>query len=133
MKYRGFRHVYQLDGGIIEYARQASQEGLPNKFHGVNFVFDERLGERISDDVISSCHQCSAPADTHINCANEACHLLFIQCPSCRDTFQGCCSAECHDFIQLPKEEQKQLRQHITFNGTHHAKSRPGMLKTNNE
>lgn len=129
MKYRGFRHVYQLDGGIIEYARQTAREGLPNKFHGKNFVFDERLGERISDEVIAECHQCGSPADTHINCANEACHLLFIQCPECRDQYEGCCSAECRDFIRLPKEEQKRLRTERVFNGTHHAKSRPGMLR----
>src|SRR6187401_226618 len=89
MKYRGFLNVCQLDGGIIEYARQTEQQGLPNKFIGKNFVFDERLGERISDDVISTCHQCGVPNDHHTNCANDACHLLFIQCSSCADLYEG--------------------------------------------
>jgi UPF0176 protein len=128
MRYRGFEHVYQLDGGIIEYARQAEALGLPNKFHGKNFVFDERLGERISDEVIATCHQCGSPGDHHVNCANDACHLLFIQCPTCSEMYNGCCSAECRDFLTLPEEERKAQRKMRVFNGTHFSKSRPGML-----
>jgi UPF0176 protein len=84
MLYRGFKEVYQLEGGIIKYANDIKEKGLPNKFHGKNFVFDERLGESISGDVISKCHQCGKPADTHTNCANAECHLLFIQCDECK-------------------------------------------------
>ncbi|MDX1408098.1 MAG: rhodanese-related sulfurtransferase, partial [Saprospiraceae bacterium] len=90
LKARGFKDVYQLDGGIIEYARQVELEGLPNKFLGKNFVFDERMGERIGEEVIAHCHQCGAKADTHVNCANDACHILFIQCVACRDKYRGC-------------------------------------------
>jgi UPF0176 protein len=124
LKSRGFQNVYQLDGGIIEYARQVEQRGLPNKFKGKNFVFDERLGERISEEVISVCHQCGEPADTHTNCANDACHLLFIQCESCRDKHNGCCSQKCADFIQLPEEEQRIRRKTEEFNGTKFGKGR---------
>jgi UPF0176 protein len=124
LKSRGFQNVYQLDGGIIEYARQVEQRGLPNKFKGKNFVFDERLGERISEEVISVCHQCGEPADTHTNCANDACHLLFIQCESCRDKHTGCCSQKCADFIQLPEEEQRLRRKTEEFNGTKFGKGR---------
>lgn len=109
-KHKGFKNVFQLEGGIIEYARQVSAKGLENKFLGKNFVFDHRRGERISKDVISHCHQCGTPCDTHENCANEACHLLFIQCESCAEAMQHCCSIECKEIIQLPYEEQKQLR-----------------------
>jgi predicted sulfurtransferase len=56
-KHQGFEKVYQLDGGIIEYAREAKKKGLKNKFRGKNFVFDERMGERISEEIISQCHQ----------------------------------------------------------------------------
>ena len=129
MKHRGYKNIYQLDGGIIEYTRQAESQGLPNKFVGKNFVFDERLGERISDDVVSVCHQCGTPADHHTNCANDACHLLFVQCSACAEKYSGCCSVECHEFIQLPKEDQKFLRKEKSFNGTHFSKSRPGMLQ----
>ena len=57
-KHKGFKQVYQLEGGIIEYARQVEQLKLENKFKGKNFVFDHRRGERISEDIISNCHQC---------------------------------------------------------------------------
>ena len=123
-KHRGFEKVYQLDGGIIEYARQAEEQGLPNKFKGKNFVFDERMGERISDDIISKCHQCSTPNDDHTNCANEACHILFIQCISCSDQYEGCCSEKCRDFKRLPQEEQDLLKPTMTFNGTLSGKGR---------
>lgn len=109
-KHKGFKNVYQLEGGIIEYARQVESEGLENKFRGKNFVFDERRGERISDEVISNCHQCGAPCDTHSNCANVACNLLFIQCESCKKKTNNCCSSECEEIVALPFEEQKSLR-----------------------
>jgi UPF0176 protein len=113
MKHIGFKNVFQLDGGIIEYARQVKEQGLENKFIGKNFVFDERLGERISDDIISHCHQCGKPCDTHTNCKNDGCHLLFIQCDECAKMFNGCCSRECKDIIELPEEHQKEIRRGI--------------------
>ena len=109
-KHRGFAKVYQLDGGIIEYARQVKDQGLENKFVGKNFVFDERLGERISEEIIAQCHQCGAPCDTHTNCKNVACNLLFIQCEACAEKMEGTCSAECQEFIHLPEEEQREQR-----------------------
>jgi UPF0176 protein len=93
----GFAHVHHLEGGIINYARQIKAEGLPSAFKGKNFVFDERMGERITEDVLSQCHQCGAPCDSHTNCLNDGCHLLFIQCPSCAEQFQGCCTQLCAD------------------------------------
>jgi UPF0176 protein len=113
MKHRGFKNVFQLDGGIIEYARQVKEQGLENKFIGKNFVFDERLGERISDDIISVCHQCGKPCDTHTNCKNDGCHLLFIQCSECAAGFNGCCSAACKEIIALPASVQKEIRSGI--------------------
>lgn len=109
-KHKGFKNVYQLEGGIIEYTRQVKEEQLENKFLGQNFVFDERRAERISEDVIASCHQCGNPFDVHTNCANEACHLLFIQCPSCKAEMDNCCSSNCKEISALPYEEQKELR-----------------------
>lgn len=113
MLHKGFKNVFHLEGGIIHYTNQVKQKGLPNKFIGKNFVFDERLGERITNDIIARCHQCGKPCDTHVNCANDACHLLFLQCSECRQTFEGCCSQECLDFIHLPMEKQKELRKGI--------------------
>ncbi|MCB0635086.1 MAG: rhodanese-related sulfurtransferase [Lewinella sp.] len=122
--HRGFRQVFMIDGGIIEYTRQCEREGLENKFLGKNFVFDERLGERISEDVVARCHQCGAPCDTHVNCANDACHLLFIQCEACASHYQHCCSEQCRDFLALPEEERMQLRPTMAFNGTKFGKGR---------
>ncbi len=113
MLHRGFRNVFHLEGGIIQYSHQVKEKGLSNKFHGKNFVFDQRLGERITDEIIATCHQCGKPADIHVNCVNDACHLLFIQCEECRTTYEGCCSTGCRDFIHLPPEEQKRLRSGI--------------------
>jgi UPF0176 protein len=115
-KHKGFKNVFQLEGGIIEYARQVKDQDLENKFIGKNFVFDHRRGERISEDIIANCHQCGNPCDTHVNCANEACHLLFIQCRECARKMQDCCSDTCSAIIQLPYEKQKELR-----SGTHNS------------
>ena len=109
-KHKGFKNVYQLEGGIIEYARQVNDQDLENKYLGQNFVFDDRRAERISDDVIANCHQCGNSFDAHTNCANEACHLLFIQCDSCKSEMDNCCSTNCQEIYKLPYEEQKALR-----------------------
>jgi UPF0176 protein len=109
-KHNGFKNVFQLEGGIINYVRQIEAQGLENKFIGKNFVFDQRRSERISEDVISNCHQCGEPADMHTNCANEACHLLFIQCDNCKEKMNNCCSTNCMEIIELSYEEQKALR-----------------------
>ncbi|SEF81281.1 UPF0176 protein [Halpernia humi] len=109
-KHQGFKNVFQLEGGIIEYARQIKEEAIPSKFIGKNFVFDNRLGERITDDIIAQCHQCGKPCDNHTNCANDACHLLFIQCDDCKAVMENCCSSKCLETIHLPEEEQVKLR-----------------------
>lgn len=110
MLHNGFKNVFHLEGGIINYANVVKQNNLPNKFKGKNFVFDGRLGERIGSNIIAKCHQCGEPADNHVNCLNEGCHLLFIQCENCRVKFEGCCSKECKSIMQLPEEERKELR-----------------------
>jgi UPF0176 protein len=110
MKYKGFENVYHLEGGIIKYARDVQANSLENKFRGVNFVFDERMAERVSDEVIAHCHQCGEAFDVHTNCANLACHILFIQCDSCKEKYENCCSEECQSIIHLPIEEQRTLR-----------------------
>lgn len=129
MLHQGFSNVYHIEGGIIHYAQTAKEQGLENKFIGKNFVFDERRGERISEEIISNCHQCGAPCDTHVNCENQACHLLFIQCDDCKAKMKGCCSEPCMERVMLPEEIQKELRKgqdkgQMIFN-----KSREGRLR----
>jgi UPF0176 protein len=110
MLHKGFKNVFHLEGGIINYAKQIKDKALDSKFLGKNFVFDNRLGERITQDVIAHCHQCGKPCDTHTNCANNGCHLLFIQCADCAATYQGCCSTACKETIDMPVERQKEIR-----------------------
>ncbi|MGK2864786.1 MAG: rhodanese-related sulfurtransferase [Chitinophagaceae bacterium] len=129
MLHQGFKNVFHLEGGIIQYANQVKEKALVNKFHGKNFVFDQRLGERITDEIIARCHQCGKPADTHVNCINDACHLLFIQCDECKEKFENCCSIECRNFIHLPEELQKELRKGIDKGRNVFNKSRDRILK----
>ena len=109
-KHKGFKDVNQLKGGIIDYAHQVEDEDLNSRFKGSNFVFDERLGEHISGEIISECHQCGKKCETHVNCVNDECHLLFIQCDECREKYEGACSPECQHVASLSKQEQKALR-----------------------
>ncbi|MCP1995090.1 rhodanese-related sulfurtransferase [Flavobacterium sp. HSC-61S13] len=132
-KHKGFQNVYQLEGGIIEYTRQIKEEGLQSKFIGKNFVFDHRLGERITDDIIANCHQCGQPCDTHVNCANEACHLLFIQCDDCAEKMHHCCSDECVAVIQLPEDEQRAMRRGVQKGNLIFKKGKSDALKFKNE
>jgi UPF0176 protein len=124
LKHHGFEDVNQLYGGIIEYSKQIKEQNLVSKFKGKNFVFDERLGEQITDDILSNCHQCGNPCNTHTNCANVQCHLLFIQCQECSKKMNGCCSNNCVEVISLPEETQIQLRKGTTKDSTKEYKER---------
>lgn len=131
--HNGFKNVFHLEGGIINYTQQIKQNGLTSKFIGKNFVFDERLGERITEDIIAKCHQCGKPADTHTNCLNDGCHLLFIQCEDCSRQYEGCCSKECMYTIYIPDERRKELRKGVdkgrnVFNKSRN-RLRPGLDK----
>ena len=111
--HKGFKNVFHLEGGIVNYAKQVKEKQLASKFIGKNFVFDNRLGEKITDDIIATCHQCGKPCDTHTNCKNNGCHLLFIQCNECASAYDGCCSEECKETIHMPAERQEQIRKGI--------------------
>jgi UPF0176 protein len=128
-KHQGFKNVYQLEGGIINYAKQIKEEGIESKFIGKNFVFDHRLGERITADIVSQCHQCGKPCDNHTNCENEGCHLLFIQCDDCKAIMENCCSVECQETIHLPIDEQIKLRRGITNGNKIFRKGKSDKLK----
>jgi UPF0176 protein len=109
LKHQGFQDVNQLHGGILEYARQIKHLNLESNFIGKNFVFDERLGESVNGEVISHCHQCGKLCDVHTNCANELCHLLFIQCPECAEKYQKCCSSECAEVRNASEQVKEQF------------------------
>ena len=129
MLHNGFKNVFHLEGGIINYVNQVRAEGLDNRFVGKNFVFDDRLGERISPDVIAHCHQCGKPCDTHVNCVNDACHLLFIQCDECREKNEQCCSHECREYIHLSPEAKREKRKEFRKGHNIFNKSRASLQK----
>ncbi len=117
LRHRGFKNVFQLKGGVINYVRQVREKGLESKFIGKNFVFDERMGERITPHVIAKCHQCGQAADTHVNCAWDPCRKLFIQCDECHSTYQACCSDQCkHNLLSTtPNTLVESIRNHEVF------------------
>ena len=115
LKHHGFKDVNQLHGGILEYARNIKHLNLESNFIGKNFVFDERMGESVDGQVISHCHQCGKSCDVHLNCANELCHLLFIQCDECAQKFEHCCSFECRDLKNSSETEKQHLRHTMTL------------------
>jgi len=133
LRHKGFTNVNQLYGGIIEYAQQIKKANIPSRFIGKNFVFDERLGERISDEIISHCHQCGSVCDTHTNCANNDCHLLFIQCSVCSQEYNGCCSNECKT-VYLASDLEKlvyrrNLHEKYSQSKIFRSRLRPGLMK----
>ena len=130
--HHGFKNVKQLEGGVIQYAHDVKAQQLDSKFIGSNFVFDDRLEERITADVSSVCHQCGMACDTHTDCMNQACHILFIQCPDCKTAFNGCCSAACQEFAALPLEKQWRLRkdpEKVVSKTVHTARVKPRLTQ----
>lgn len=96
MKEKGFKEVYQLDGGVIAYGQQVGQDLWKGKL----FVFDDRLAIPIDEknpevESITTCTFCQKSSDTYFNCANTDCNNLFICCDSCIVEQQGCCCSEC--------------------------------------
>ncbi|KAF9944878.1 hypothetical protein BGZ72_001880 [Mortierella alpina] len=125
LKQKGFKDVKMLKGGITSYGRYI--KSTPDKkshFLGKNFTFDGRRGERITNDVISACHQCHTPHDDLTNCANARCHLLFIQCPSCRQKWANTCGPECHHAVETGTGPA------LSKPYDYHAQVRPGQLLT---
>lgn len=94
MKQEGFKEIYQLHGGIINYAHQ---EGGKH-FEGKCFVFDDRMAVEVNPEEsgpISRCEISGVPCDTYINCANMECNKLFLCAPKAALEMEGCCSEEC--------------------------------------
>jgi UPF0176 protein len=129
LKRQGFQDVNQLNGGIVNYARQIKQKDLPSRFKGVNFVFDDRLSERVTDDVIAQCHQCGTTCDRHVNCRFPGCNRLFLQCPQCEHAFAGCCSDECRTINQQPRDEQIRIQNQWEAQSPKFLRSRQRLLR----
>lgn len=82
MRERGFREVYQLDGGIVRYGEQFGDAGL---WEGSLYVFDRRMRLEFSPDAVTigRCARCEAPTSDFHNCANPACRELTLYCSGC--------------------------------------------------
>lgn len=98
MKNRGFKEVYQIDGGIVKYGETYADEGL---WEGSLYVFDGRKGTKFSDKAvdIGHCAACQARTSNYENCANLPCNKLALLCDACKGT--PACSAACRDTISV--------------------------------
>ncbi|KAI8361223.1 Rhodanese-like domain-containing protein [Mortierella sp. GBAus27b] len=123
LKQKGYKDVKMLKGGITSYGRWIrSNPEVKSHFVGKNFTFDGRRGERITQDVISTCHQCHSPHDHITNCANTRCHVLFIQCPNCRQKWSNTCGPECQEAVE------RKTGPGLSKPYDYHAQVRPGRL-----
>ncbi len=105
MKHNGFKNVKHIKGGIIDYAHRVKALGLQNKFRGKNFVFDERMGEKVGDEIIAVCQVCeTAKCDDYVHCKNTACHVLFICCEGCQKKLKGYCGRICNICDKFPRK-----------------------------
>ena len=82
MKNRGFKEVYQIDGGIVKYGEQYGDEGL---WEGSLYVFDKRMGVKFTDRAkdIGECIHCGDATSNFENCALKSCNQLVVMCESC--------------------------------------------------
>ncbi|RLV56201.1 rhodanese-related sulfurtransferase [Aeromicrobium phragmitis] len=89
MKQRGFREVYQLDGGIVRYGETFGDDGL---WEGSLYVFDGRIATDFSDHakIVGTCDRCAGPTKDVRDCVDVACVRQFARCDACMDTDPGC-------------------------------------------
>ncbi|WP_075433908.1 rhodanese-related sulfurtransferase [Buchnera aphidicola] len=102
LRNHGFSQVYHIYGGILCYLTQVKKYNLRNYFQGKVFVFDARLAKKVTNKIFSKCISCNQFTDrVHINCFNNFCHRLFIQCKVCSIKFDSCCSEKCQKKLFL--------------------------------
>ncbi len=90
------QEVYQIEGGIHRYIEQFPD----GHFKGTYYVFDGRIGVKVSDDILTNCDICSIPCDFYVNCMNGRCNKQFIACPECIEKHQECCSTTCKELVE---------------------------------
>ena len=99
---RGFKEVYQIDGGIVKYGNKFADD---SHWEGSLYTFDDRMTIDFSDKtkVIGKCDTCQAATKNFYNCANPQCHELFLLCDTCKTDVQNrTCN---HDVSRSHKEE----------------------------
>ncbi len=93
MKNRGFKDVYQVDGGIVKYGEKYADEGL---WEGSLYIFDQRMNVEFSDKAktIGTCVHCGGKTSNFENCAYMPCNNLVLICEKCHKK-NDTCSAAC--------------------------------------
>ena len=88
MKTRGFKEVYQIDGGIFTYGKEYGDDGL---WEGALYTFDNRMSIEFSDKTksIALCEKCSTPANRFYDCPKVPCNSLNLLCTKCADAMNG--------------------------------------------
>ncbi len=99
MKNRGFKEVYQIDGGIVKYGEKYKDDGL---WEGSLYIFDKRMGVKFSDKAkdIGECVNCGDKTSNYENCALKSCNNLILLCETCK-TKTEVCSAKCQAELAL--------------------------------
>lgn len=93
---KGFKDVYQLHGGILNYGQKAGGKD----FEGECYVFDKRISvpiNSVNPKVISRCMHCQQETSRMLNCANPHCNDQVVMCENCSWEWEGTCSAECKE------------------------------------
>ncbi len=84
MKTRGFREVYQIEGGIFTYGKELGDDGL---WEGALFTFDNRMSIEFSQKskLIANCEKCDSPANRFYDCPKPPCNSLNLLCSDCAE------------------------------------------------
>jgi len=95
LREQGFKDVFQIDGGILNYIQQ-----FPDTYwEGGMFVFDDRkvIDPNTKEELkyTANCHFCNKPTSYHINCHNQDCDKIIVCCHDCKVKNEYCCSSEC--------------------------------------
>lgn len=86
---RGFREVYQLDGGIVRYGETFGDDGL---WEGSLYIFDKRkaMTFSVNANIISSCAVCGQATARMENCDEASCRVQMVVCDTCAETAPRC-------------------------------------------
>ena len=109
MKEQGFKDVFQLEGGIINYVNQFN-----DYWEGGLFVFDDRLVSDVADPV-TECQFCGTKCEKYTNCHNLDCDKLFIACEECLEKMNNTCSSNCKE---SPRQRKQLINEEKVFTST---------------
>jgi UPF0176 protein len=103
MKKRGFKEVYQIDGGIVKYGEKYKDDGL---WEGSLYIFDDRMSHRFSDKSkdIANCIHCDEKTSNYINCNNLSCNRLVLVCENCASKQTYCDQPSCKVTVEALKK-----------------------------